>query len=100
MPKVERRKRERSERKCILHESRGRKPDGNIWRELKEKPKQQHTQKEENDSPNNMGVTSTMEPKINYQERHNVIVKDHKIKNVTPQIVNIIMIYTEITKEI
>ena len=47
-----------------------------------------------------MGVTSTMEAKINYQERHNVIVKDHKINNVTPQIVNIIMIYTESTKEI
>ena len=45
-------------------------------------------------------MTSTMEAKINYQERHNVIVKDHKINNVTPQIVNIIMIYTESTKEI
>ena len=97
---MERTNRERSERKCILHESRGRKPDGNIWRELKEKPKQQHTQKEENDSPNNMGVTSTMEAKIDYQERYNIIVKDHKRNNVTLQIVNIIIIYTESTKEI
>ena len=47
-----------------------------------------------------MGVTSTMEAKINYQERYNVIVKDHKRNNVTPQIVNVIIIYTESTKEI
>ena len=45
-------------------------------------------------------MTSTMEAKINYQERHNVIVKDHKINNVAPQIVNIVMIYTKSTKEI
>ena len=47
-----------------------------------------------------MGVTSTMEAKIDYQERYNIIVKDHKRNNVTLQIVNIIIIYTESTKEI
>ena len=64
--KCERRKRERSERKLRFHDSRERKSDRNIWREQKKKAGVGKIK--EIISLDNMGVTSTTEPIVNYQE--------------------------------
>ena len=43
-----------------------------------------------------MGVTSRTEPIVNYQDRENIIVKDHKINDVTHQTDNTIIRVSQI----
>ena len=43
-----------------------------------------------------MGVTSRTEPIVNYQDRENIIVKDHKINDATHQTDNKIIRVSQI----
>ena len=84
----------------MLHESRGRKSERNIWRTQKQKLESNTQKVKEADSLDNMGVTIRTELVVNYQLGQNITVKDYKRNNVTHQTDNTITIYNETTKEV